>query len=400
MRRSRALGILCFAFILLFLPVLKGKAAADTDEILDYSITVDVNQDATLTITYDILWKVLESDDAGPLSWVKIGIPNNRYQFCSGLSDNISSISISSSGGSFAEVYFDDMYYEGETVHFQFYMVQDYMYQMNRDEEGYTVYSFTPGWFDDIRVDNLTIRWNNDKVSVWSPACSIENGYNVWNTSLSKGEKFKVEVTYPNDAFDFDVTKNAETENEKSGNEKSGSGMVAAFSSLVFILAFSIIFVAIVKAAVSQIKYASCANFATGSQKKVTRTRIEYYPVCQGCGGTRQEGQKFCTYCGRSFVKSEEIVTEENVADNEKDILNYNKAGEFVYTGHPNTFIRVNVVNVPRPHRTTGSAHHHSSCAHSSCACACACACAGGGRAGCSTKDFYNTNLRLSRLHR
>ena len=36
---------------------------------------------------------------------------------------------------------------------------------------------------------------------------------------------------------------------------------------------------------------------------------------------------------------------------------------------------------------------HHSSCVHSSCACACACACAGGGRAGCSKKDFYRTNL-------
>ena len=38
----------------------------------------------------------------------------------------------------------------------------------------------------------------------------------------------------------------------------------------------------------------------------------------------------------------------------------------------------------------------HSSCARSSCACvscACACACAGGGRAGCSKKDFYRTNL-------
>jgi len=44
---------------------------------------------------------------------------------------------------------------------------------------------------------------------------------------------------------------------------------------------------------------------------------------------------------------------------------------------------------------------HSSSCA-SSCACvsscACACACAGGGRAGCSKKDFYGTNLRTKNL--
>ena len=43
----------------------------------------------------------------------------------------------------------------------------------------------------------------------------------------------------------------------------------------------------------------------------------------------------------------------------------------------------------------------HSSCA-SSCACvsscACACACAGGGRAGCTKKDFYHTNLNVKDL--
>lgn len=40
-----------------------------------------------------------------------------------------------------------------------------------------------------------------------------------------------------------------------------------------------------------------------------------------------------------------------------------------------------------------------SSCAHSSCvsSCACACACAGGGRAGCSVKDFYsNESVSMS----
>lgn len=46
----------------------------------------------------------------------------------------------------------------------------------------------------------------------------------------------------------------------------------------------------------------------------------------------------------------------------------------------------------------------HSSCARSSCACvhscACACACAGGGRAGCSKKDFYKTNLKTEDLEK
>ncbi|MCR5238138.1 MAG: hypothetical protein K6E34_13155, partial [Lachnospiraceae bacterium] len=82
--------------------------------------------------------------------------------------------------------------------------------------------------------------------------------------------------------------------------------------------------------------------------------------------------------------------------------------GTYRYSSSPNTYMRVHVIPVPvsRPSRSYSSSSsssrssssrssHHSSCAHSSCACACACACAGGGRAGCSTKDFYNTNLKL-----
>jgi len=51
-----------------------------------------------------------------------------------------------------------------------------------------------------------------------------------------------------------------------------------------------------------------------------------------------------------------------------------------------------------------GGCVHHSSCvsscacAHSSCASSCACACAGSGRAGCSKKDFYGTNLTTNKL--
>lgn len=50
-----------------------------------------------------------------------------------------------------------------------------------------------------------------------------------------------------------------------------------------------------------------------------------------------------------------------------------------------------------RHHRPYSS--HRSSCACVS-SCACACACAGGGRAGCSKKDFYGTNLRTQKLNK
>ena len=44
--------------------------------------------------------------------------------------------------------------------------------------------------------------------------------------------------------------------------------------------------------------------------------------------------------------------------------------------------------------RSTGGGHSGGS----SCACACACACAGGGRAGCSRKDYYNPNVEVDTI--
>ena len=42
--------------------------------------------------------------------------------------------------------------------------------------------------------------------------------------------------------------------------------------------------------------------------------------------------------------------------------------------------------------------YHHFHGHGGGCACACACACAGGGRAGCSRKDFYGTKVSAKRL--
>lgn len=44
------------------------------------------------------------------------------------------------------------------------------------------------------------------------------------------------------------------------------------------------------------------------------------------------------------------------------------------------------------------NSRYHGHSGGSSCACACACACAGGGRAGCSRKDFYNPTLKTGAL--
>ena len=392
---------------LAMIPGAKSFAAKPLDEILNYEITVDVNDDATLNMHYHIDWKVLDSTSEGPLEWVQIGIPNSHYISCTADSDTIKSINATSSGGQYvAKIYFDKKYYKDEVVSFDFNLVQDYMYEMNVLTEGETVYYFTLGWFDGIEVDNITVKWNADKSIGNSSGATLEDGYLVWTGSLAAGKKFaEVSVTYPSDAFSFDTSKYAANEETYKSNNNSydySNSSSDAGGAMVGFL-FLLIPIVLLSRIVSKIKdYGSGSGLSgkTETKRKVTRTLIKYYPTCPGCGAARPEGKEKCEYCGRSFIESEEVIEEKEIKDPKK----YDSEGLFRYEDSPNTYVRVHVTHVPVPR--TRSSCVHSSCAHSSCACAhscacaCACACAGGGRAGCSTKDFYNTNLKLAQLKR
>ena len=379
-------GILLFAT-----PVM-----ADTDEILNYTIAVDVNKDATLNLNYHIDWKVLDSGSGiGPLTWMKIGIPNSHVISTQGLSSTVDHINRS---GNYVEVYLDRSYYEGDIASVDFLVVQDYMYQVNKLKEGETVYSFTPGWFDDIKVDNLTIYWNNENCVSFSPECMMDGNYNIWTTSLGRGDRYTVTMTYPNDAYDFDLSKSSDDGGSSIGD--TIATIIGGFIALIVMfgsIGFPIIIGYLINRGFKAVN--------TPTINKTTRVKVTYYDSCPGCGAPRKEGAKFCEYCGKSLVKSEETITDEQLKKEEKGAAAFTKNGEYRYGSSPNTFIRVNSVRIPNPRyippsRSSGGSGHHSSCAHSSCACACACACAGGGRAGCTTKDFYNTNLKLTALAR
>ena len=386
---KKKIGFFVAALFMLFVMLPVAVSAKATDEILDYEITIDVNEDATLNINYHIDWKVLDSDELGPLTWMNVGVPNSHVLSSQALSDTIENIEIS---GTYAKVYLDKSYYAGDVASVDFKIIQDYMYQVDKLREGETIYSFTPGWFDDISVDRLVIKWKNDKATSFSPECFMEGDYNTWETSLEPGDKFTVTMGYPNDAYGFDLNKSEEAEESSAwDNAVDIIGTILAF--LFFIVIFFGIFFGIVVDIYN--KGSGFGNTVT----KTTRVKVTYYDSCPGCGAPRKEGHKFCEYCGKSLVKSEETITEEQLKKEEKEAAKYTRNGEFQYGSLPNVYIRVNHVRVPNPHPAPKSSRS-SSCAHSSCACACACACAGGGRAGCTSKDFYNTGLKFSAIKR
>ena len=395
-------------------------ASGPTDEILSYEITASVLDDGTVQLQYHIDWKVLR-DDIGALEWITVGIPNGEFVDFSADSDTIADIGYSTENGSSLRIDFDRSYRAGETVSFDFTLVQDYMYQMNLFQEGQTSYVFTPGWFDDIAVDRLVIRWDSADVASFSPDCLMKNGYHVWETSLSPGGTFKIQVNYPNDARAFNDSKAIYEPGDRSGGYdddyyddyyyEDDDDWTDAVAGIIGLLVFFGIPFLLIRAVAK--KYRQSARFGGSTTPKITRTKVVYYPVCQGCGAPRGDGETVCAHCGRSFVKSEEVIKEEDVPEADRDALKYKTKGEYRYSSAPDTYVRVNVIPVPVVRSCVshsggsrgggsrgggGCAHSSCACACASCACACACACAGGGRAGCTYKDFYRTDLKLRQL--
>lgn len=297
--------ILTCLFTALFLTV--NAEISPLDEIQDYTITVNMRPDGTMDIRYHIEWKVLDDKKEGPLEWVKIGNPNKHVDQITALSDNIKDIGYLSDGGSYIRIDFERAYRKGEIVTFDYTIHQSYMYIIEKDNH-ICRYSFTPGWFEEIKVKNITILWNADNV-IESTADKEENGYLVWTSSLGFGERLNASVKYNLDSF---TTNENEQYTEDSGSSGAGETILLVLAIILggFVVAI------IISAIVDNDDYDSHSGFRGG--------------------------------------------------------------GSTVFISR-------------------------SSCARSSCACvscACACACAGGGRAGCSKKDFYKTNLKVDAIEK
>ncbi len=195
--RKKMLHLAAAAVFLLLLLPLPAQAAKPLDEIKNYVITVDMRQDGTMDIQYQLDWLVLDDMAEGPLTWVKIGIPNRHVDNIKALTPNISNIGYMGDGGSYVRIDLDRAYRAGETVSFGFSIHQSYMYTLG----GMCAYSFTPGWFDGIQVDSLKVLWNKEGVAS-SNAMGTQGEYLTWETSLDAGERYKVSVDYPMGVLD------------------------------------------------------------------------------------------------------------------------------------------------------------------------------------------------------
>ena len=299
---KKVLNFIFTMVLLLTLSAVKVNAANPVDELKDYTITVDVRNDGTLDILYDLTWHVVE-DDGEPLTYVDFGIPNKHVDEIKSRSrETIEKIEYTddyhNSDGSYVKILLKDKYYKDAYIHMAFSIHQSYMYRI-LDDEKQIRYNFTPGWFNEMKIDKLTLKWNANQIQSASNGYVMNGSYLQWEKeNLTEGERFPVETYYDLQAWKVNKDEQADDDSDMSGIE-------------IIIIIVAVIFVVAVVLAISSDSYGGGSGF--------------------------------------------------------------------------------------------GGGHYHSSCAHSSCAhssCACACACAGGGRAGCSQKDFYKGSVDLKTLNK
>lgn len=157
------------------------------DVIHQYNVTVDPQEDGTLDIEYHLVWEAL--DESEELTWVEIGMPNDRYSvYADSISSNISSYSKYSDEGYISlRLDFEKAYLGGDVIEFSFKVNQRDM--LCKNESGY-FYEFVPGWFNAIQVEQYEFKWLMDGSEDY-----VQKG------SLDYGEYSKMTVQYGMDDF-------------------------------------------------------------------------------------------------------------------------------------------------------------------------------------------------------
>lgn len=347
MRKILCRALLCLCLVLALAPV-PAAYAQDLDRIESYDVDVTPDtQDGSLRIQVTLEWTVLAE---GPVSWVKIGVPNGSIREETALTDNIDRLSFDNS---YMYVYFDRDYNDGETFRFSYSWVQEYMYAL----EGDTVsYDYTPGWFDEARVGQMTLTWH-DPAGVDGAGSDGQTGgdHVLAQTDLAHGQQMSFTVLYdgwPTQLAQDGSRDSLPTDDDPSVNPGYDPGYDPDYDGDSGFGIAQIIILLVVLIIIIRILSAS-DGYRGGFGTHYVFVNGLWFPAGPdgrprpGAHGTREKPRP--PRRGGGFGGG-------------------SRGGGFSDSGF--------------------GGGGHCACA-SSCACACACACAGGGRAGCSAKNLY-----------
>lgn len=337
-----------------------ATAWADYDYIEQYGVMVTPNtEDGSLLITVKLEWTPLEELPYG--QELKIGVPNGSIRDVAAQTDNIERLDFDNS---YMYVYLDRAYEANETFSFAYSWVQEYMYQLDGSA---VTYDYTPGWFDEARIGQMTLIWNDpagltgdftEGTVSGADSVTVQNGMTITASDLDYGYKMNVQVRYT----DWPT---------QLSEEYSADNLPSDYDHCV---------------------YVPCEHFDDDTGDAIIGMMVTIFVVIFifVLISAARRGDGYAGGFGTRYVFVNHL---------------WYPAGP---DGRPRPG-SVGTKRKPRPPRRGGGGFgggsrgggfggggfgggSHCACA-SSCACACACACAGGGRAGCSAKNLYGVGL-------
>lgn len=201
-KTTRLIAILLILAGILFLA--QPVHSQGTDEIRDYAIDIQPQEDGSVVNSYAIDWCVI-SNSAGPLSWITLGMPNENYEIMGFSGDIASVIPYNQDFDTMVRIDLPQEVYAGECVTLN---IQIHQYGLAKLDEGTGEigFYFTPGWFNEVPIDHMRITWHlpSDETLIKSinpKPSNQEAGLATWEDALQPGEKFPVSVIYDAAAF-------------------------------------------------------------------------------------------------------------------------------------------------------------------------------------------------------
>ena len=187
-----------------------ATAWADYDYIEQYGVMVTPNtEDGSLLITVKLEWTPLEELPYG--QELKIGVPNGSIRDVVAQTDNIERLDFDNS---YMYVYLTQGYDEDETFTFAYSWVQEYMYQLSTNgviedydnvRYDYVNYDYTAGWFDEARIGQMTLIWNDpagltgdftEGTVSGADSVTVQDGMTITASDLDYGYKMNIQVRY------------------------------------------------------------------------------------------------------------------------------------------------------------------------------------------------------------
>ncbi len=344
--------------------------AAGTDEIRNYIISIDPQDDGSLINTYTIDWCVI-SNDAGPLEWFYLGLPNEHYELLEYSGDARSIRSEDSNFNYRLRIDLKQQANAGDCVNVAVSVRQyDLAYAEETAQE--ISYQFISGWFDEIPVLNFQLIWklptDTTLLKSFDPLPTEQDSEQAtWKASLEPGEKFTVNVTYDLAAFPGFYISSAQNPSQGSETSTSSDSYETNPQSGI-ILPTTLSFCACIPMIVFLIILVIVLSILTSIKRAYQRGG--YF------GGYREEDRP----------SSGGWIVPIPHRRNSSDYSSTRRSGG----------------SAARPSTRSGGGSGQFGGRGSSCACVssgCACACAGSGRAGCSRKGFDVSGLFIDRHH-